>query len=506
MPELLLDVLLERLLDLLRADAVGVDRVGDVAHHRLDLHPVRLLQQLDHLLALVGVVGGHDVAAGRCLVHRLSLSVVCRRVSRLPGRRNGAAQRERELEARRGIVESASEPLPQPAEPVAHGLRVDVELGRDPRDLPLVVEPGAQRLGEPRARRRRLAVERREPHARRARPARARRRARPGRRGGRRRGRTPARRRRPAPIRRRSSRARSALRRAASSSTVGPSTAAVCAGGALERRAQARRLGIGEQREAALGAAGLRHQRVRRQPGTEPAAGRRSRRAPRRVAGSSQSASAAAARTAASSGSGSSSSAASRRRRRSRLARGRRLRLGVAVGRERRELVDVGEHRLGEQGQRPPVDPGLDRDRRDPPPGDPGAEPVGGEQGVERAALAVLAPAERPVDGVAGAAVEVGIADQVDELAQRLLDPAADPGAEAPAQRAPVGGHALADRLDDLVAERGDVRADQLADPRRKPAPGLVDVNFLCADDKILRLERGARRRNYVDRRLSCAA
>ena len=63
--ELLLDVLVEGLLDLHRAHAVGVDRVGDVAHHRLDLHPISLLQQVDHMLALIGVIVGHDVAAGR---------------------------------------------------------------------------------------------------------------------------------------------------------------------------------------------------------------------------------------------------------------------------------------------------------------------------------------------------------------------------------------------------------------------------------------------------------
>ena len=99
--------------------------------------------------------------------------------------------------------------------------------------------------------------------------------------------------------------------------------------------------------------------------------------------------------------------------------------------------------------------PGLDRDRRDPPPGDPGAEPVGGEQGVERAPLAVLAAAERRGRRASLALrSRLRVGDQVDELAQRLLDPAADPGAEPAAQRAAVGGHALADRLDDLVAER----------------------------------------------------
>jgi hypothetical protein len=59
-PELLLDVLLERLADLLRAHAVRVDRVGEVAHHRLDLHPVGPLEQVENLGALLLVLGGED--------------------------------------------------------------------------------------------------------------------------------------------------------------------------------------------------------------------------------------------------------------------------------------------------------------------------------------------------------------------------------------------------------------------------------------------------------------
>ena len=163
------------------------------------------------------------------------------------------------------------------------------------------------------------------------------------------------------------------------------------------------------------------------------------------------------------------------------LARGGRLRLRVAVGRERGELVDVGEHGLGQEGQRAPVDAGLDRDRRDPPPGDPGAQAVGGEQRVERAPLAVLAPAEPAIHRVAGAAVEVGVGDQVDELRQRLLHPGQDPGPEPAAERAAIGGHALADRVDDLVAERGDVRADQLADPRRERRARAGRWSISCA-------------------------
>jgi len=62
--ELFLDVGLERLDDLLGADAVGVDRVRDVAHDRLDLHPVRLLQHLDDALARLSVLVGQDALRG----------------------------------------------------------------------------------------------------------------------------------------------------------------------------------------------------------------------------------------------------------------------------------------------------------------------------------------------------------------------------------------------------------------------------------------------------------
>ena len=42
------------------ADAVRVDRVRDVAHHRLDLHPVGLGEQRDQLLALGAAIGAED--------------------------------------------------------------------------------------------------------------------------------------------------------------------------------------------------------------------------------------------------------------------------------------------------------------------------------------------------------------------------------------------------------------------------------------------------------------
>ena len=277
-------------------------------------------------------------------------------------------------------------------------------------------------------------------------------------------------------------------------------------GRALQRRAQPRRLWVGEQRQPARVAAKLGDQRARGQPGQQPATvalpgeGRDLRRRfPVGVGGRGANRGLV--------GLGVEQQGREPPPQPLALARGGRLRLRVAVGRERRELVDVGEHGLGQEGQRAAVDAGLDRDRRDPAPGDPRAEAVGGEQRVERASLAVLAPAEPAIHRVAGAAVEVGVGDQVDELRQRLLHPGQDPGAEPAAERAAVGGHALADRGDDLVAERGDVRADQPADPRGQPAPGLVDVDlldFLCVDDKILGRTRGQGSRTCCVERLPC--
>ena len=73
-PELLLDVLLEVLDDLAGPHAVRVDRVRDVAHHGLDLHPVRLLQHLDQLLALLRVLLGEDAGLARDLVSTATCS------------------------------------------------------------------------------------------------------------------------------------------------------------------------------------------------------------------------------------------------------------------------------------------------------------------------------------------------------------------------------------------------------------------------------------------------
>ena len=75
-----------------------------------------------------------------------------RAARRVPGARRATAdalgaahpQRQLELETRLGVVERAAERLAQLVEPVAHGLRVDVERARRLVDAALAVQPRAQ--------------------------------------------------------------------------------------------------------------------------------------------------------------------------------------------------------------------------------------------------------------------------------------------------------------------------------------------------------------------------
>ena len=78
----------------------------------------------------------------------------------------GGAKGQRELEARVRILQALAEQLPQLLEPIADGLRVDLERVGDRLHLPGPVEPGAQRALEPFARSGGERVERRQPRAR----------------------------------------------------------------------------------------------------------------------------------------------------------------------------------------------------------------------------------------------------------------------------------------------------------------------------------------------------
>ncbi len=149
------------------------------------------------------------------------------------------------------------------------------------------------------------------------------------------------------------------------------------------------------------------------------------------------------------------------------------LRLGVAVHRVGGELVDVGEDRLRQHGQRLGLQVGTAAGGGDPPPRHPGADPVGGLERIEGTADPLLPLAQRHVDLAARLAAGVGVADQGDELKQCLVHPGADPLAKAPLQRARVLRHLAGDRLEDLLGDRRQLGLDQVGDRDRERPPGL---------------------------------
>ena len=160
------------------------------------------------------------------------------------------------------------------------------------------------------------------------------------------------------------------------------------------------------------------------------------------------------------------------------LAGGRRLLERVPLGRLGREHVDVGEDRLRQQVQRLGLESGRHAGRREPPPGDAGADPVGAEQRVEAAPGAHLAPAERRVDVRAGdrpAGLDLG-----QEVA--AAPPARPPGcprrtARRAAARTPG---TVRDRLDHLVGDVGQRRPQDRRDLRGQLVPGLIGHHFIA--------------------------
>ena len=106
-------------------------------------------------------------------------------------------------------------------------------------------------------------------------------------------------------------------------------------------------------------------------------------------------------------------------------------------------------------------------------PGHPGPDPVGGLKRVERPPLAQLAAAEGQIDLAARLAPRLGIADEGDELPQRLTDAGADTAPEAALEGTGVLGHLEGDRVEDLPRHRLELGLDQVGDSRWKRPPGL---------------------------------
>ncbi len=160
------------------------------------------------------------------------------------------------------------------------------------------------------------------------------------------------------------------------------------------------------------------------------------------------------------------------------------LGLRVALDRVGGEFVDVGEDRLGEQAEHLRVEPRIPPGCGDPPPGDPRPDPVGGLQRVERAALPQLAAAEGDIDLTARLPARLRVADQGDELAQRLGDSGADPAPEAALERPRVLGDLAGDRREDLLGDPVELGLDQVRDLGGECAPGLRIAAFCHSGDK----------------------
>jgi hypothetical protein len=109
-------------------------------------------------------------------------------------------------------------------------------------------------------------------------------------------------------------------------------------------------------------------------------------------------------------------------------------------------------------------------------PGSPGADPVGGQQRLQRTALTQLAGAEAHVDlQPAGLAAATGL-DHEAELPQRLGDAELDPLPERALQRPPVEGHLMAQRVDHEVGHLPECAHQQTAEGRRERRPPGVNL------------------------------
>ena len=134
--------------------------------------------------------------------------------------------------------------------------------------------------------------------------------------------------------------------------------------------------------------------------------------------------------------------------------------VGVAGDARRRQLVDVGEDQLGEPGDGRRVHPPVDHLGRQLPPRHPGADPVGGEERVDRPPGARLAPSERVGrldrrrQRLGGVGV-LALGGQAQEGAEGHLHRALDAGGHLGAEVGPaVGGHLVGERVDGPLGHR----------------------------------------------------
>ena len=161
------------------------------------------------------------------------------------------------------------------------------------------------------------------------------------------------------------------------------------------------------------------------------------------------------------------------------LAGAARLLLRVALRRGRGQLVDIGEQRLGGPVHRGRRQTGVLASFDQPAPGHPRPEAIGGQERLEAAALAQLAGTERHVHRPTRKLGPRPRGHQLDETGQRLLDAGADVAAVAAAQLAAVGRDPLPDRGHDLVGQAGQRGPQRIREVRREILPRCLGGAFV---------------------------
>jgi hypothetical protein len=153
------------------------------------------------------------------------------------------------------------------------------------------------------------------------------------------------------------------------------------------------------------------------------------------------------------------------------LARRRGLRGDEALDRDRRDLVEVGKQRVGQDRHRLGLGARVGSHSGDPTPDHARAEVIARLEVIEAVAGAIPALSDRDVQRTIGAEGRRPMLDDAREVVQRIGDRGDDIAAERPIQSS-IDGDRRAEHLDQLIGNRRDRRADERAEIGRQGVPG----------------------------------
>jgi hypothetical protein len=142
-----------------------------------------------------------------------------------------------------------------------------------------------------------------------------------------------------------------------------------------------------------------------------------------------------------------------------------------ALDRDRRDLVEVGKQRVGQDRHRLGLGARVGGHSGDPAPDHARAEVIARLEVVEAVAGAIPALAHRDIERTIGAEGRRPVLDDAREVVQRIGDRGDDIAAERAIQ-SPVDRNRRAEHLDQLVGNGRDRRADERAEIGRQGVPG----------------------------------